>query len=602
MARITRRIIVWALFGVFAVLLTGYSAEAALKATLSNGVALEDGAKINRHTTVVFQPQDQGAHVTVYLDGAFYAAIGTPFILPLDLAGISSGEHTLRAEAYGAAGPPKETLEVKLTVVGELEQQLLQEGVDLESRLAIGEARTVEVAALSKVVQPKEGEYPPILKYLNRAVTAKVTEIIHQGADKGLPTLERQVQGGTLWTFLPLEDHYGVGSIQGVGQKAQFTIGADGEVLIGTEDAGVTNLGLLRLGLPGKKVLPGESWASEMGVVLDLTGIRTVVATGKHTLTSLDWLEDRECAVIDSEYSLDGPLSVVFGQQPFVLSRVAVQGQRRSYYDFKEGRFLMTRDRVNCWIFLTNEEKEQLEALLKAEEKAPQVFAGAPGGGPMVGPVLTGPRVAGAAGVPSAAAAGAIPTMPSRPAGAAAPTGGQAGTAPSGAAGPAQPMMGPGAMGAGMPAEGVMGEGPIGQGMMGPGMMGAGMTPPWMMAQQPPTNPAAPAATAQPTPPTPAAQPVTPAAQMPPWLSPYLGADGKLTPQAALYLQRLPREQLLALAQQFPDIFSSELRQTLGLAAAGGAAGGPVARGEVLLVKAAALVVNYSLDFLAISK
>jgi hypothetical protein len=295
-----------------------------------------------------------------------------------------------------------------------------------------------------------------------------------------------------------------------------------------------------------------------MGVLLDLTNPETKVAIGNHVFSGVDWVEGKECAVIESHYSLDGPLRVNLGDQPFLLSRVAAAGTRRSYYDPEAGRFLMVRDRVSCAIFLTQEEKDQLEALLKPSARLPQVATGTPAVGYATASMLAGSR--------AAAALGATP-YGARP---------QAATTPSPSAmAPPGPMSGPGGMG--MPA-GAMGEEEGGQQEeqampMAPGMAGPSM-------------------------PTVAPYPGTPlvaGAAVPMALTQLLGPDGKLRPDAAQYLRGYQPAQLASWAQAFPTIFSNDLRQQLGLPTLEG-------QGEMPLVEPAALVVTYELDLLSIAE
>jgi hypothetical protein len=371
--------------------------------------------------------------------------------------------------------------------------------------------------------------------------------------------LRREIQGATVWTFVPLEDRYGLAPISGK-EQAEFQVAPSGVALTGPQRTGLTGLGILPLEMPNRKVRPGESWASEMGVLLDLTNPETKVAIGNHVFSGVDWVEGKECAVIESHYSLDGPLRVNLGDQPFLLSRVAAAGTRRSYYDPEAGRFLMVRDRVSCAIFLTQEEKDQLEALLKPSARLPQVATGTPAVGYATAPMLTGSRGAG-----TPAALGATP-YGVRP---------QAATTPSPSAmAPPGPMFGGGT---GMPA-GMMGEEEGAQQEEQAMPMAAGMAGPSM--------------------PTVAPYPGTPlvaGAAVPMVLTQLLGPDQKLRADAAQYLRGYQPAQLASWAQQFPSIFTNDLRQQLGLPTLEG-------QGEVPMMEPAALVVTYELDLLSIAE
>jgi len=369
--------------GIYLLLAGASSGEAALTATYPdgspNGAILKDGVTLNRNVTLTFHPDDPGAEVTVFLDGVFYAALGSPFVLPLEMKNVATGSHVLRVEERSVSGQVRQSLEVNFQVSGDVRPDLIQNGVILQSAVPSGEPHEVQVAAVAKVVGTAEGEeYPLILRSLNRAVRAKFMETFSQLTPGGRPTLEREIQDGSVWFYLPSEDKYVMTPVPDKGQKTQFTVNPSGAALTGPEEAGSANLGMLALGMPNARVKPGEGWASEIETVVDLTGMSGKIATGQHVLTGYDWAGDRLCAVISSKYSLEGPLTVKFGDQPFLLSRVTAEGTRESYYDFEAGRFLQARDSVNCSIFLTQEEKDQLESLLKPKGQAPEVQVGFP--------------------------------------------------------------------------------------------------------------------------------------------------------------------------------------------------------------------------------
>lgn len=302
----------------------------------------------------ISKPDAESGWVAYKLDGPsqkdeYVAAVAKPFVFPWN---------TLARDIDGKAQYPDGTYTIKATAMSPSSQVLGQTSVTvtLSNNLGYGEApssvklrlnykrghdytytmdgkRTVNVKRIP-LLGDLTGKFDATLRglYVDHTMTTS----------SGGPAIIRKrfVQGITVTPDK-------TANISGVGQTYTLVYMPNGDIRAKHKEDKECEPCELILQLPDQAVRVGDSWPSDMWILVDpLMSTRTKVR-GIHKLDGFQWLNGHKVARIISTYQQKGfHQSFTFNGMPMTVSS-DYKGTRYSYFAYTEGRFIGTEDIID---------------------------------------------------------------------------------------------------------------------------------------------------------------------------------------------------------------------------------------------------------------
>lgn len=396
-------------------------------------ISIAEGTVVHESFAVKVTKDVPIGEITVYVDAVFRATGMIPFEFEIEVPGpmlaraegtvgatFRDGPHQLTVidtvTTYEGDYPrtvekDRRTINIVLQNAGSPEA--LTQGVLLQNDLRVGRQLVALVGALSRVEGNVEGAgagtgatAPAVLRCLESGLQASVDETLVAQEPSGMVLAERRlgdnifarkVLPGGEWRQRTLEEYS-----QEPGRLGLLPDGMP-RLLPGT--ARPFEIGVPYIQMPDKVIKKGESWDGNIAVVTDLTRREIMEVPGHHTLTNFLWREGLECAVIQSNYQYDAPLTVLVNDYPFTFGKVRTSGERTTYYAFREHQYVAASEKLTHTIAISPWEQVLLRTLQgpvvgwRPPEEKPAEGLGAPAGpGATLGGAAPGGGAPGAAG------------------------------------------------------------------------------------------------------------------------------------------------------------------------------------------------------------
>ncbi len=324
-----------------------------------------EGQAVHKTLAVEFTCDRSDGYVNISVDGQLLATLACrPEAMRFqgDVSGLADGQRSLLLEEYAPGGKLISSVTLKVQVQNKPPAEILQRGVSLFNRPLQGTYQ-VAVAGLTQIDAKSRDSLPEVLKTLEGlALRAEIRETLAAPSADGLQSAVRHVQSGFVQRFSPEQEEMVNTPLQDAGLSVAFLVGQEGLPRLSGAQPFV--LGLPTLTLPAVQATLGYSWSAPMLTVLDLSSRQLAMVQATHKLARFEWLNDQPCAVIESTWQRQGPLTVVLWDRPFTFTQVSSSGTRTSYFAYERGLFLSANEEARHKVTASAQETRDLRAIL----------------------------------------------------------------------------------------------------------------------------------------------------------------------------------------------------------------------------------------------
>jgi hypothetical protein len=131
-----------------------------------------------------------------------------------------------------------------------------------------------------------------------------------------------------------------------VGDTFNEVISPDGVIEAKHKDDAIFGLGSLTLELPDRELRVGDTWSSDLWLLLDPTATKRTRVRAHHKLDGFQWLAGLKVARIVSTFSKKGEeITVIYKGNPAKI-KTDFKGTRYSYFAYQAGRFVGFQDEI----------------------------------------------------------------------------------------------------------------------------------------------------------------------------------------------------------------------------------------------------------------
>jgi hypothetical protein len=135
-------------------------------------------------------------------------------------------------------------------------------------------------------------------------------------------------------------------NVGGVGKTYTLLVEPDGSIGTKRKDDSMFELGSLTLVLPDRDLRVGDTWSSDMWVLLDPTSPKRTQVKAQHKVERFQWYHGYKVAQIVSTFTQkNADVTITFKGNPAKI-KTDVKGTRYSYFAYEEGRFVGFNDEL----------------------------------------------------------------------------------------------------------------------------------------------------------------------------------------------------------------------------------------------------------------
>jgi len=293
-------------------------------------------------TITVTWPTSEESYIILRVDGKFLQAQAPPCTFVWDTNSVADGEHELKATEVNAAGQTISEASIKVRVANSANvtppvklAYKFTEGQRLRYRIS-GETDVFDVRTKQRHLVP-EMLYRALAGILNAEVTERVVSVADGGA-----VVERELVSG-LMDYL---DRYV--RLAGVGRSTSLAVSATGAVSDGPgRVAAEAKFALAYLPLPQGPVDVGQTWQGPITVIDDLAQGTSREVDAKHRLVGFTLEGGEPCALIESQYRYESPLTVTVDLGERKFDAALTEGKRLTFFGLQSGRVVRMEETIS---------------------------------------------------------------------------------------------------------------------------------------------------------------------------------------------------------------------------------------------------------------